>query len=395
MFYYLIFLCILFLVLVENSIPDHTKNTNLKINLLRATTLFLLFIGGFRWKTGNDWYNYEIMFNKLGDLKDLFTNTKAYIEYYSDIELGYRILNSIIKSIGLGFQSILLLTNLFLMYTLYYFIKKHSKKYMLSLLLYYSIFFLHFNMSLIRQGIALSFFMISIDMIMDQNLLKFLITVLIGALFHISILIVIPVYFLRTIKISKGNLLIILFVSYIIRILNISISSMIFFILPDFITSDLVHYINTYQNVSFFTFGNLERFIMAIVLIFTYEKLVKINKDNILYFNIYIIYLLFNLLLFENIGILTRIRFYFQLQYIIIIPILLGLLKDNFSKMIAYIYVFSLSIIPLVNFLNGYVNSILYNPYKNYIINKIIMNEEFNGDEKYERIIDYVLNGGE
>lgn len=394
MFYYIIFLIILLLVGVENSYKNHQDNEKIKAILLNVSICALFFIGAFRWKTGNDWYNYEIMFNKLGYINQLYTNTKVYIENYNDIELGYRIFNSLIKSVGLGFQSVLFLSNLFLMYALHRFIRKNSKHYMLSVLIYYSIFFLHFNMSLIRQGFALGFFMIAIDKIYERHFLKFILITIIGSLFHISILVTIPVYFLYNLRIKKTLVTFILFFAYVIRLLSISVSKFILIILPGFIISDLEHYIDTYEAVSMLSFGNLERLIMAVIIIFTYEKIVDFNKNSKLSLNMYLIYLLFNLLLYENIGILTRIRFYFQLQYIILIPILLSLLKVRFNRLIAYVYIISLCIIPLFNFLNGYINSLLYNPYKNYVVHKIVFNEDYDGDEKYERIIDYIKNGG-
>ena len=99
------------------------------------------------------------------------------------------------------------------------FIYKHSKMPFLSIFLYIGFNYFTFTFSGLRQAIAISIICISYDYIREQKLFKFLVTVILAALFHKSAIFFIPAYAISKIKLNKksmsafllGNLLIFVF----------------------------------------------------------------------------------------------------------------------------------------------------------------------------------------
>lgn len=78
-----------------------------------------------------------------------------------------------------------------------YIIHKYSKHRCVSYLIYFCLpVYTMMSMSMMRQGIAFSFFLMGYQSILDRNLKKYVLFILIGFLFHSSVLFMLPVYFL-------------------------------------------------------------------------------------------------------------------------------------------------------------------------------------------------------
>ena len=81
-------------------------------------------------------------------------------------------------------------------------IRKYSPFLLLSVLIYFSKYYFFNEFTQIRMGVAVGFFLFSIQYIVSRNLLKFLSLIFIGGLFHYSVLLVIPLYFLSATAIN-------------------------------------------------------------------------------------------------------------------------------------------------------------------------------------------------
>ncbi|HCL03263.1 MAG TPA: hypothetical protein DHW61_12790 [Lachnoclostridium phytofermentans] len=86
-------------------------------------------------------------------------------------------------------------------------------------MLYFTGVFLNFDMGVIRQGIAIAFGLFSIKYILERSFKKFIITILLGALFHVSILVFIPLYVLSYKQLSRKLIYITTFSTLVISIL--------------------------------------------------------------------------------------------------------------------------------------------------------------------------------
>lgn len=123
-------------------------------------------------------------------------------------EYGFLIFCKLISYINKSEQFFLIVTSLFVLGNLFYAIKKYSLNSCLSY--YFFVVFLYFgtSMNLIRLFMALSICILSIDKIVEKDLKKFIIIILIASLFHTSALVFLVLYPFCRIKISKDTLVI-------------------------------------------------------------------------------------------------------------------------------------------------------------------------------------------
>ena len=145
---------------------------------------------------GRDLSGYERLY--------LITSTRDWTDYsYVYFEEGYIFLMKICNLIGLSFQEFLVIVNFMILIPIYVFIKKYSKHYFLSVIMYICYIFFEFNLTGIRQAIASSIILLGIMTLLDQKkyrLLKYMIIVYFATLFHKGAFIgfyYVPFYFIK------------------------------------------------------------------------------------------------------------------------------------------------------------------------------------------------------
>lgn len=382
MFYFIIFFLLLF-----SGLYIYCINRKLDGLFFNVWLFILFFISAFRYETGNDWYTYERIFDLSLDIKTLFNNPTYYLFFLRDIEIGYRIFNSLVKNFGGSLQTVFFITGFFSFISLKKFIERNSNHKTLSLLIYYSLFFFNFNMSIIRQGIALSIFLLSFNLIQDRKFFKYVLMIGLASLFHVSSLILFPIYFIGKLKFSKNTYILVFIIGLLIRIVGFDLLGIVIKILPHFILGDLLVYMTPNNYMNLISFGNIERLIM-IFLIFRFGNyIINVKGNSNIFLNLYLIYVMINLVFFKNEVLVSRIRFYFEISYIIILPIYIDVFKKNIDKAIILSCIFIFSIIPIITFLSGDINNKLYNPYQNLIIHKYILQSESDGYERFQDVI--------
>lgn len=155
----------------------------------------LFFVASIRKDVGIDYIqysNYQIPDALLGNKKivELF--------YYYLIRITYPLM---------GIQGVFMFTHLIIMYLLYLSVQKNSKNFFLStLILIISGFFNH-SLNIMRQSIAIAFFLWSLNDIFEGKFLKYLIKIAVATLFHKTAIIMLPLYLLRNIKFTTFRFL--------------------------------------------------------------------------------------------------------------------------------------------------------------------------------------------
>ncbi len=177
---------------------ESSRNTAI---YLTVSMLLLLFITSCRYAIGFDYFSYRNIYEmingwSLGDILPI---------YYG--EPLFFLACKVIGMTGCPYQIFLLIVNIFLLTVAMYFMSRYSKIPWLSIYLYITLQFLAYNMNLIRQSIATAFFLLAYPYLKNRKILPYTILVLIGGLFHNSLLFLYPLYFLLPIKQSKHSLL--------------------------------------------------------------------------------------------------------------------------------------------------------------------------------------------
>lgn len=326
--------------------------TNIKriyiVWMLVIFSMILIFLSGIRWETGTDWNMYIEFFKKNNTLNDYIIASSE----VQGIELGYGIINLIIKSFFDEYNIFLILVGGFII----------SVK--LKWILKYSLFpacavFINFSTYLgdiffIRQIIALCITLIAFNFIVKKEKYKFLFFVLLSATIHISALAFIPAYWIYHSNIQKKYIISLLIIAILLDITKINVNILNLFL--EYFPSDtgkIFQKIHEYYLLgqSGENFGQavdgsfrillalLRRLFFLPIYIYCLNKLSKINIYYKGCFNLVIFgNILFFIMSMISIDFSGRLSMYYYIYEIILISSLLAW-KDNIKYKISMFFI--------------------------------------------------------
>ncbi|MGN1107003.1 MAG: EpsG family protein, partial [Huintestinicola sp.] len=155
----------------------------------------LFLMSAFRYGIGNDFFTYRRIFYSFASkesLADRFANR--------DFEIGYTVLMEIVRILGGDYLILNIIMALLILLPVAFVILKYSKMPWLSCWIYLSVTFFYNSMNFTRQSLAASIVLLGFHFIREKKHWAVILLALIGSLFHVSVLVVIPVYFFSLIK---------------------------------------------------------------------------------------------------------------------------------------------------------------------------------------------------
>ena len=145
---------------------------------------------------GYDTKQYVIAFGKAAELS---INTFSNLRY----EYGFTFLCWILNKITSNWQILLIVSSLFINYSVLKFIKNNSSNPLLSVLMYILMNFYFFYTSAMRQAIAIGIMLLGYEKLKKNEIWKFLIFVLIATLFHESAFLALLLIPMRKMKYNR------------------------------------------------------------------------------------------------------------------------------------------------------------------------------------------------
>lgn len=164
MLYIIILLYVVFLIL-NYDVNRRTKNRSFHIYLL---LFILVFISGFGDDMGCDCINAIMQFDSI--TPDL--NIRNYIGpevFIGSQEPLWRYLMSLVKYIFGDFMYFKLVIAVFVNTTFFWFLRKHSTSFFTAVFVYLIFGFFNLNFEVLREAIAVSFFLIGLDKIASEK----------------------------------------------------------------------------------------------------------------------------------------------------------------------------------------------------------------------------------
>ena len=222
-----------------------------------------------------------------------------------------------------NFYILQLIHALFINVVMFSFIKKSTNHIFLGVFLYFVIFYFYFNMEIIRESIAISFFLLSLNSYYKKKWIYYYLYIIVAILFHSSAIILVILPFFR---LSKFNY------KYALILLTIFIFS--FFFRDIFINTLKLFYINErisgkiglYETYTYSVYGFLSILFLYILLpifIYFFSRKYKIESQ---YYNLLILYVF--------IGVATGYFYIFYRFINYLTPILLIFYVEVLSKVI-------------------------------------------------------------
>ncbi|WP_339916176.1 EpsG family protein [Yeosuana marina] len=327
-FYILIFTFIAFLSLSPKDKPQWT---------LLFVVLFLIVLAGFRGDIDKDYSLYISRYEYISSgkyvlVEPFFVLISYIINYTVDNVIALFVIFAIL---GVGLK--------------YLAIKKLSNFWMCSMLVYFSYFFFLHDMIQIRTAVASAVLLLSIPFIYTKNLKGFLVLILLGSMFHYSLIAVIPMYFINEKKVERVFLFLIP-LSYLLFFLNINLSSFLEFISSFYSGETRFDYyvkLAKTNSISIFSVLQLIHIIVSYILLWKWKFLSEKNNYFIILLKFYVIGT-FLYVAFADIPALgIRFSELFQIVEIILIPMLIFITKNRFDAkyLIIILSLFSLLLV--------------------------------------------------
>lgn len=364
MIYYLI---IIFLFLL--SLKSNIKTNILEQRVFKIFTILLIIaFGGLRYEVGADWSAYKYLFEtiKIEKFEDLFSFRE---------EPLYIFLNYLIKNICDNYQFFIFVIFSITFLLKFKVINKFSPDIFLSFIIYFYTIFIIYDINGLRQGIALTFTLLSVIFILKRKIFPFLLLVLIASFFHKSAIIFFPFYYISQINFNKKTIIYFILLILIVTIPVREIFKMSSFYNSLMATQTFEHY-SAYQNsdsyqvdISIFSFSVFQRLFIIGLFLFNFEKYKSVDNNLlILLRNGYIVGFVIFMLFSFSAEMAARLSFYYKVLEIFMIPIIVISFRKIDNKII-YLIIFTIfSIIGLSRLLalpEGYLL-----PYENIIFLK-------------------------
>ncbi len=178
---------------------------------LAVSALLLIALASFRYAIGFDYFSYRRIYEKTAvqTFEEILQTRKREPLLY--------LLCKVFCLMGCSYHIFLLCINIFILAVAMRFIYFHSKLPWISIYLYITLQFLAYNMNLVRQSIAVSFFLLAYPYLKERKIVPYTIFIIIGGLFHNSLFIMWPLYILLPMKSSRrlfGGLIVITVLGY-------------------------------------------------------------------------------------------------------------------------------------------------------------------------------------
>lgn len=203
-FLYTIFSALLFRKNLQCNVNVQHKTGKINIGFAkRNLTAFVVMLPAtmvlaLRYGFGADYHGtYRNVFNAV------LYNWDTYLKN-AKVESGFILICHIVKNFTHDYVWLLFISAIITMYILTKAILENSENYVISILFVF-ITAMYFDMTnLVRQCIALSIFMYAIKYINKREIKKYILCIIIAMMFHISILFLMPVYFLYDFNVKNS-----------------------------------------------------------------------------------------------------------------------------------------------------------------------------------------------
>lgn len=336
---------------------------------LKLIFVFLFIIISIRFDFGNDYLMYKKEFTII--------NSKSNSEWLfgmNRLEYGWIYLNKLFYC--LDFKYLIIFLSLIYCTVYYLFIKNilSNKLYLISTLIFLispGIFLIH--QSVLRQSLALSFFILAILLVKQKfNFFWSLLIVIIACFFHSSAVVLIPLLLTQYININKTYIYIVFLVYFLLYVISYysffsaKLFDVIEFIFPKYsiYLKDDMNYkikINSGLGIAASTFN-------FFLILYYFENFNKEKYLRIIFFSA-IMYFLLSPLTFI-IGQFGRLVLYFEVFKIITIPIIFYSIKNKYYRVAYLVFNIAFSILGLFMFLNNDIYKAKFGTYKTIFSNE-------------------------
>lgn len=322
---------------------------------LGAVFLLLFTLAACRLNVGNDYAKY-VEFMHL-----------VYCNAYVPTEVGFNLTVKFLYAIS-GFENYLLVFAVFAAFTVLLFlaaIYQQADSFGFSFFLFMAFGYYFQSFNTVRYYLALALALYAIPYVLRKEWVKFVLVILLGATFHKSLLVVLPLYYLASLCWKKWQLV----------LAAAFCTTFLFF--QDFYLKVVVFFYPTYEDTEYLEGGtsyiSIIRCLGVLLLsLFCYRQTVKDSRRNQFYFycnlGALVMYVCCSFL-----PIISRIGYYLTITHILFLPTLLGGMTNQKLKKLFTAGVVAAAILYFVMFMGRTgENGLRILPYETFLFHEMV-----------------------
>ena len=369
--FYLICFVILFMLAVLN-VQMHDKLSRQILSGLAA--LMLIGIAGLRYETGGDWDAYTDIFAALPSFSRLIGHPTELV--HMGIEEGFVLLCAFVKSLGGTIQHLFFIVTFINITLITSALNKYTKYPVVALLCYYGILYFNLEMIYIRQATAVSLCFFALQYLRSHEIWKYMLIIVLACTFHRVAALMIPLYFFLDRQLPEWIYLTVIGLGAVLMLAGIPWIQTIFLTVAGWLGESYANKAEMYTENAMFavnrglSIGFILNLAMIIVVMFFKKKLDALPYGTIM-LNMFALSLVLYYYCFELVEVSNRVRLFFYIGIIALLPMVLEVLPLFLERLagliVVTLYCFSFS---RGIFLEA-PQAAAYNPYQNYIEYKI------------------------
>lgn len=213
-----------------------------------------------------------------------------------------------------------MITGIICLIGVYFFIKNNSKNYLASIYVYITMNFFIFLFSGLRQAIAISIVLMSIEFIKNKQPIKFALTIIFASMFHTTALIFLPAIIIAYKKINKNY------------IKWVGIISIVLLIIKQPMLQLITQFI--YKNYTISQTGEGYNYLILLTIIVAISLYIRKyfekeeNEKNLMFYNFMIVTIPLQILATVQ-GNIARLVMYFSISLVILIPNIIQTIEEK------------------------------------------------------------------
>lgn len=297
---------------------------------------------------GTDMGRYYRHYINIGMINSL----DSFLNY--DHEIGFKTLQFLVSHIFNNFQIYIVIVGVIIFSSYAFYIRKYSVNYYLSIFFFITLGFYDFSFSGLRQAIAMAISLYAYNFAIKKKLKLFILATLLASLFHITAIVILPIYFLINYQLKRRDILFIIPSFVLFYLFRMRIGA--FFNLLYYDSTETMY--NSSDGFSGMAFLLIVIIILGFILESPFSE--KSDKKMIGFLNV-LITAAFIQVISTFAYSFTRLNYFYLLSLIIYMPQIMALKTSKciyFDKKIEFMVKILFTIFILTYFSIAYLNSL-------------------------------------
>ena len=383
MFYLIVFL-ILFVLAVLN-VQMHDKLSSQLLSGIAA--LLLIAVAGLRYETGGDWDTYAELFASFPPFNRLIGRPIELLQ--QPVEEGFVLLCAAIKAFGGTVQHLFFVVACINIALIACALPRYTKYPVVGLLCYFGLLYFNLEMIYIRQATAVALCFFALQYIQPKKFLPFLLIILLACTFHRVAVLMIPLYFVVQAKIPTWIYIGVIGIGAVLMAIGVPWIKTIFLTVAGWLGENYAEKAEVYTQEALFattrgiTLGYVLN-LLILIAVLCYKKKIDALPNGTIMLNLFVLSLVLYYYCYELIEVSNRVRLFFFIGVIALLPMILEALPLFLERLTGliiiglYCFCFSRAVFLKLP------QAAAYNPYQN-VIDYTIHPRSSSGKQRLEQ----------